>query len=493
MHGLGYQVAPADVGNALSYLHGIGLIEGATPSRKPELAVRPEAIVARTPRGDLGYLLSADEADLLVSCRGGCTISELHGDPDWVSRVLAKACGLGLLVATRPSQAHVAPVRPTPTPRPTPVPRQPQLPATPPPAPAPALDPDFDNQTFVETEETQVGPPPEEITPTGAGEVVARRSQPIIAPDPNRLAQLAGLSLPKDNLASLKPASRAPSNKLPWILLAVVVIGGGYYHYTTVRDRPVAAATGTVQQASGAESPQPRTHHALLASGYIAAKAPIVLSATSSGRLEKMNVDNGDRITKGQLLAVVADGQVRAELSLAHARIRDAKRQLKRTRTLVKAQAATPSDLERAVGAVEIAQAEARVIAQRLEETKIKSPIDGTVLEVLVHPGEAITGGPDKGAGVLRIADLSELIAEVNVGETELKQVFVGQDCEIVSEAQRDKPHQGKVREIAEQADRARGTVLVKVDIEPTPDSVLKPGMAVQVRFKPPAAPAPAP
>jgi hypothetical protein len=118
------------------------------------------------------------------------------------------------------------------------------------------------------------------------------------------------------------------------------------------------------------------------------------------------------------------------------------------------------------VGAVEVARAEMRVIEQKLDETKIRSPINGTVLEVLAHPGEALTAGPNS-AGILRIADLSALIAEVDVSETDLKAVHVGQEAEVSSDAQPGHEYRGIVREIAEQADRARGTVLVKVDILP--------------------------
>ena len=79
----------------------------------------------------------------------------------------------------------------------------------------------------------------------------------------------------------------------------------------------------------------------------------------------------------------------------------------------------------------------------------------------------------------------STLVAEVNVGEVELKNVYVGREAEIITEAQREKNYKGVVREIAEQADRAKGTVLVNVDLEATKESVFKPGMAIQVRFKP--------
>ena len=354
-----------------------------------------------------------------------------------------------------------------------------------------------------------------------------------IAPNPGdvamnaRVARLAGLSLDRGSPQSVVAAAR-PSRPwltiLPWALLVIVIGGGAYYHVTTVQAlkdastaQPVAAAPTVAAKPSGGDS--------LLASGYVAAKVPIVLSATMAGRLAEVRVDEGDAITKGQILAVISDGALQAELSLANAKLRDASRQLSRTQKLVAAQAATPSDLEKAVGAVEVAQAETRVTQQKIDESKIRSPIDGTVLEVLTHQGEAITIGPSQSAGILRIADLSLLVAEVDVAEAELKRVHVGQFAELTSESQHGHTFRGVVKDIGQQADRARGTVLVKVDIlpdlpstdgsgavgpaapppprpPPTPepkkptakkqapaakvpvkDGVLKPGMAVQVRF----------
>jgi multidrug efflux pump subunit AcrA (membrane-fusion protein) len=338
-----------------------------------------------------------------------------------------------------------------------------------------------------------------------------RMSQPQMADNPEmqaRLARLQGLSLERPAVAPSSSSSRGGSSKLPWILLAIVVVGGGAYHFYTVSkteksDSKVAAAAPS-QTSTGAGPSMSAS--SLLASGYINAKAPITMSATAAGRLKDVTVDAGDTITKGQLLAALDEGDIRAELGLASARVRAAKRQRARVAMLLKAQAATQSDLERAQSELEVANGEYGIVSQKLDKTKIKSPINGTVLEVLAHPGESLSPGPSGTAAVLRIADLSELIAEVDVAEAELKNVYIGQDAEVTSEAQRGHTYKGLVREISEQADRARGTVLVKVDIEgelpdgtaPAPtdgsgsaappkeapkNTGLKPGMAVQVRF----------
>lgn len=537
----GYQVSPTDIATVLSRLQTLHAIDVTSmmPVRKPDVMIQPDAYVARTRASDLGYLFGADEVDVIIRCRDhrmlGNLITECAATTDadrrWLEAVVARAAALGMIIVS-------------------PDPRRAALqPPTPPVLPQNAFageestalhemdDLGLDGETVLESglagAPASWSPAVEDITPSGAAEVVtsaqsyAQRPMPMpmppmatpmpmampsrpsgsiappmrptplpIANDSSRdskLASLAALSLDKGNVLAATPtaAPRAGSSRgrwLPWALLALALVGGTIYHLSTVRglERKTAATPDKTPETPSTSS------HALLATGYIAAKAPIVLSATTSGRVEAIKVKNGDPIKRGQLLAIINDGPVRAELGLANTRVRDARRALVRTKKLVQAEAATPADLERALGAVEIAAAEARVIGQKLEATRIRSPIDGTVLELLVQPGESITTGATS-VGVLRIADLRALVAEVNVGESSLKEVSVAQVCEVTSDAQRDKPYTGIVREIAEQADRARGTVLVKIDIQATPDMGLKPGMAVQVRFQPPAPDAPKP
>ncbi len=567
----GYQANVANVESSLARLRAAQLVGNAAngrPARRPELAMRLDAVIARPPYSEVGFLLDPDESDIVGRCRGGCTMAELMAeagtdqDRAWIQGVVAKACALGLTVvsaqvAESPAAHHpfleppmdddfdgnttvepipmppsAAPVRPAPAPayvapptRTTPAPFQavsppvrvtPSAPmqaamptrATPPngmraaPQRATTNTPVPGVPMRTQTPPYGMGPPmatpPYGVQEEAAPYPPARPSAPhMAAVDPsmqNKLASLAALSLDKDGSApsSSQPSHRhrGSSSKAPWILLALVVAGGGFYHYKTVSKQEGASAkttTTTTGSAETAPKPPPST---LVAAGYVAARAPILLSPKTSGRLEELKVDTGQQVKKNQLLATVSDGQARAELTMRQADLSAASRQLKLTKQLVAAQAATRVDLQKAMSAVDVAGAGVRAAQQRLEETKIRSPIDGTVLEILVRPGEAISGAT---AGVMKLANLNELLAEINVAENALNQVYVSQSCEAVSEAAPDRVHKGTVREISEQADRARGTVLVKVYLEAITDGSLKPGMAVQVRCMPKPAPGEAP
>jgi HlyD family secretion protein len=248
-------------------------------------------------------------------------------------------------------------------------------------------------------------------------------------------------------------------------------------------DEPRRVATEQMKsppvQERGAKLVAPAPVPTLLAAGYLGPRAPILIAMSTEARIKSIDLKAGDRVSKNQIVAEIDEGQLRAELSRENTRVRDANRNLDRMRKLVRAQAATQAELERAMGELEIAQADRQVIAAQLKATQLRSPIDGTVLEVLASPGDSLRAQ----SGVMRIADLTQLVAEVNIAESDLADVFMGQRVIVTTDARRDHPYSGFVHEIAQQADRARGTVMVKVAVES--DAALRPNMAVQAKFFP--------
>ena len=317
--------------------------------------------------------------------------------------------------------------------------------------------------------------------------------EPSPPPDA-RLDALRSLSLEKEETRG---------GALKWVV-GLVVIGAAAGGAWKLGYLPSLPASGTETPSSTQEasaSPQPTAAAELRtatleaeapqgiqvrAAGYIAARDPIVLGATVGGRVSQVLVENGQLVKKkGQILVQLDDMQTRAEIGLARAKRTDAERLLERTKTLVASKAATQSDLERAVGQAEIARAEHALQAARLEQARLRSPIaNATILEVLVRPGEVLTPSNDAAGGVVKLADLSKLVAEVDVNEGDVFRLRPGLVAEVIADAATSRTYQGVVREIAQEADRARGTVLVKVDLQ-VPDRSLRPGNSVKVTFQP--------
>jgi RND family efflux transporter MFP subunit len=272
------------------------------------------------------------------------------------------------------------------------------------------------------------------------------------------------------------------SSWLPWILLFIVGGAFGAREYMRHKSPQPAVAEGSAAAKVKIATVQPTgsTTQTLQAAGYVAVRTPITVGTPIGGQIKKVLVEDGQSVSANQLIAQLNDSQPRAEMALARARASAAERVLRRTRKLFEAQAATPADLDRAQGEVEVARAATIPLAQKIQQSKIVSPVDGTILEVLAHPGEILVGN----AGVVKMADLREMVAEVDVNESDLPTVQRKQTVDLTSEAYPDRTYSGTVSEIAATADRARGTVKVKVELK-VPDGSLRPGMSVKASFKP--------
>jgi RND family efflux transporter MFP subunit len=132
-----------------------------------------------------------------------------------------------------------------------------------------------------------------------------------------------------------------------------------------------------------------------------------------------------------------------------------------------------------------VSQAENEVAQARvnLDDTMLRSPVRGVVLAKLKAVGEIAVPGGFAGSGdLLRIADLSELRAEVDINEADLSHVHLAQDAEVTPDAYPQKRYRAKVVKLNPQVNRQKGTLKVEVRIE-EPDADLLPDMSVRVTF----------
>ena len=220
------------------------------------------------------------------------------------------------------------------------------------------------------------------------------------------------------------------------------------------------------------------------ASGRIEAKTKVDISADITGRITRIGVKEGELVKKGQFLLQIdpaqylsivsrLEGQVAsAEASLAQARTnRD---QTKRSRDRnVEIQRSNPEliareAVEQAVQAYDVAEAnyrsaEAGVDQARaaltearsnLAKTKLESPIDGRVVRLAVEEGEvAVPGTFSRETGLLMtIADLSVVLAKVQVDETDVVRLHLGDSVSVTIDAFPDTAFAGRVTKISQSA-----------------------------------------
>jgi len=228
------------------------------------------------------------------------------------------------------------------------------------------------------------------------------------------------------------------------------------------------------------------------ASGKIQPKRLVKISAETSGRVVNLAVNEGDRVKIGQFLlqidpkslqrrveggaaslqaAQAAIAQLRQSTETARAQLIQAQQNLARQQDLWKQQLTTREALDKAVNDVRVAESnvqerekqitpqESRINVEKatlesarydLSKVRMESPIDGIVTRRNVQEGETAVIGTMNNAGtvLLELADMGIIQAEVEVDETNVPHVQIGQPAKITIDAIPDRTFKGHVSEI---------------------------------------------
>jgi RND family efflux transporter MFP subunit len=239
----------------------------------------------------------------------------------------------------------------------------------------------------------------------------------------------------------------------------------------------------------------------LTASGYLIARERIELSPRFLGVVKWIGVKKGDAVTNGQVVVRLDDTEYQARLTendaqiaVAQVGVERAELDLKRAEGLV----ASRVEMQKLLDDARLAKASAVAQLKQVHSTRvllqtyvdwcvIRSPVNGVVLDKLVDPNELVTPqtfgtGRGPSTSLIAVADLSDLQVEVDVSESDLSKVHLGQRCVVSPEAYPDQKFAATVAEIAPEANRAKGTLQVKVQIR-EPNQYLTPELSAKVQF----------
>ena len=253
------------------------------------------------------------------------------------------------------------------------------------------------------------------------------------------------------------------------------------------------------------------------ASGEIDPREKVNISAHVVGKIEHLYVEEGDLIRKGQPFldlekeAYTADRdqwsaqlrKARTEVRQAEVSLADARNKLARAKRLNQegilsaegleaaelAQATAELRLEDARESVRQAQANLAEARDNLRKTTIYAPLTGRVIALNTEEGEVVVSGTmNNPASVIgEIADLSVILAKVDVDETEVVLVKPGQKARILVDALPDKEYHGRIAEVGnkgfsrpQQPDVTFFNVEILLD---DPDEDLRPGMSVRAEI----------
>jgi HlyD family secretion protein len=295
-----------------------------------------------------------------------------------------------------------------------------------------------------------------------------------------------------------------------------LIIGGAIVVIAIIVFASVRAG-GSKAEKVYAEPVRPRKIEAVVtAPGEVDPKVKVNISAHIVGKIERLHFNEGDSVRKGQKLveleryayeaqrdrarADLANRRIevqRAKASMTNAELTH-KRAVNMRQQGIQAQELfdkAQMDLENARAAsqsaaegVNQAQAMLQQAQTDLSHTTIVSPIDGKAVQLNAHEGEVVvTGTMNNPASVIAvIADLSEILVESDVNETDVVALRLGMPAKIHVDAVPDKEYAGHVAEIGSSAAARQSAgagiryFKVKVAIDNSDDR-LRPGMTSQV------------
>jgi RND family efflux transporter MFP subunit len=242
-----------------------------------------------------------------------------------------------------------------------------------------------------------------------------------------------------------------------------------------------------------------QTSAILTASGYVVAQRQASVSSKGTGVMIYLGVVEGDKVKKGQIMARLDDRDIIAQLDeakssleLYRAQFTEVENNYNREKELFARGLSSQQSLDQAESGYKsllanISMAEARIRAAEvsLENMIIRAPFNGTVLTKNAEVGEIVApfgASSTSRAAVVTIADMTSLMIEADVSESNIDRIKTNQDCEIVLDAYPQKSYPGYVFKIVPTADRSKATVMVKVGFKEY-DSRVLPEMSAKVSF----------
>jgi RND family efflux transporter MFP subunit len=270
----------------------------------------------------------------------------------------------------------------------------------------------------------------------------------------------------------------------------------------------VHAATAVVPSSGAAAA------SVLDATGYVVARRQATVSSKVTGKVMELDIEEGQHVKEGQVVAKLDDTNARAALVLADAQldqaraqrtearvqISDTERTLKRTKDMTEqglmsqaaldtaqtAYEAAKARAESAQRAVEVGLRNSALLKQQLDDTVVRAPFAGVITVKNAQPGEMISplsaGGAGTRTGIGTLVDMESLEIEVDVNENFINRVQPNQPVSATLNAYPDWKIPCNVIAVIPAADRSKATVKVRIGFKEHDPRIL-PDMGARVNF----------
>jgi HlyD family secretion protein len=277
------------------------------------------------------------------------------------------------------------------------------------------------------------------------------------------------------------------------VVAAAIIIWRPFGNADTDSPKPTTVSTAIVKRGD--------LTIAVNSTGIVEPIARIELKSKASGEIIELPVEEGDRVSRGQLIArldaTTAESdhqQALADLEVAKVALEQATRQEVRQKQMFERGLISELDYdgallakEEANSAVVRAKSTLESSRERLEDTVIKSPIDGIVLEKHVEKGQIIASGISAVSGgtiIATVADLSRAYVRTSVDEVDIGQIKPGQIATIIAESYPDREFSGEVLRIHPLAKTEQNVTIFEVTTQiDNSEGLLMAGMNANVEI----------
>ncbi|HMK87562.1 MAG TPA: efflux RND transporter periplasmic adaptor subunit [Steroidobacteraceae bacterium] len=317
-----------------------------------------------------------------------------------------------------------------------------------------------------------------------------------------------------DQLRIDRDAEPARARDRRWWLAAgaavLVAVGAATFFGTRPRGVPVR-----IVEAQPLTDAGPAAAGSILdASGYVVARRQATVASKITDKMVELDIEEGDHVKEGQVIAKLDDTNIRASLEAARAQLEyakaglaetqvnlaNARRDYERQKSLLKGHYVSQAAVDNSQTAmdalaaqlvtqrsnIEVAERNVEVAERNLADTIVRAPFSGVITVKAAQPGEIVSpisaGGGFTRTGIGTIVDMDSLEIQVDVNENFINRVVPDQHVSARLNAYPDWQIPAHVIAVIPTADRSKGTVTVRIALDQKDPRIL-PEMGVRVSF----------
>ena len=219
--------------------------------------------------------------------------------------------------------------------------------------------------------------------------------------------------------------------------------------------------------------------HYLELQGAVQTKQNVLVYPEMPGTLQRVYVTEGQRVTKGQILANIDDGGIGSQLEQLKTQAELAKTTFERQKRLWEQNIGSEIQYLQAQTNYVAAENAVKQVQSQLGKSKIRAPFSGIIDDVIKDQGTVVS--PGQGSEVFRIVNLSNMYIEVDVPETYLGQVTKGKEAVVYFPVLGDSVNT-KIRETGNFINPSNRSFSIEIPV-PNKNRTIKPNLTAKVRL----------